>query len=87
MLQLPRMPFGRIEEGSCAHCSIREMVTRGCCVQDHVPDELVASQKTIVNRKTGHKITACYYLDPTGEGNRCMNPDPPEDCLSFPCGR
>ena len=80
------MTLGRIEEGPCAHCSIRTMMDYGCCVQDQVPDELLDSQK-IIKSSNGHRIRACVWLDPTGEGNRCMNPDPPEDCLSYSCGR
>jgi hypothetical protein len=80
------MTLGRIEGGPCAQCSIREMAIRGCCVQGQVPDELLKSQKMIVNQRR-IRMRACKWLDPTGEGNRCMNPNPPEDCLSFTCGR
>lgn len=80
------MALGRIERGPCAHCSIREMAIRGCCVQDQVPDELLDSQKIIRNSK-GVTMKACAWLDPYVEGNRCTNPNPPEDCLSFSCGK
>jgi hypothetical protein len=80
------MTLGRIEEGPCAHCSIREMAVRGCCVQGQVPDELLGSQKMIVNQK-GARMQVCEWLDPTVEGNRCTNPTPPEDCLSIACGK
>ncbi|HUC94659.1 MAG TPA: hypothetical protein VMR19_01480 [Candidatus Saccharimonadales bacterium] len=81
------MSLGRTEESPCAHCPIREMAIRGCCVQGQVPDELLDSQKMIVNRQKGTKMQVCEWLDPAGEGNRCTNPTPPEDCLAYTCGR
>lgn len=74
----------RTDSNPCAKCSIRQMRIVGCCVGDDIPDGLPT--KTIRNC-LGNRITACEYLDPTGEGNRCTNPNPPQDCRSFRCYR
>lgn len=81
------MALGRIEKGPCAHCSIREMAKIGCCVQGQMPDGEGLKLKTIRNSRTGNTMQACEWLDPTEPGNRCTNPNPPEDCLSFTCGK